>query len=480
MKRSLLSLLLTMVSFFACIPAACANSWGLKGKLLEAVSAVDTWNDYTSCSDQAGNAAVMSGRYHNTLMLAEDGELHTYPTAVYQPNAKRDRELILNGSEVDFVLNYGDEEWYSFYQAGDGWYLTGARNGNALLTETERGYRMTDSDGSAMLPYRISLRDFNIKLFPLTAEAVRHLNRMHAALASGDSILGWWDDGEEIGRKYSGIGKGTTPVYSAPYGQSAWRAANGKAAVGLSGDLWVLRYMTNADGERYACIRYEVSERTQRIGYIPAELLGEAASGEPSEDWIHVPVYAVNQTDLTDDPLCSQYPQLSIPAGTQLDCLGLFGRDYAYVAAEVKDGAIVDGGAIVWGFVPLRDLALDADTHASIRWDVMEKLEGSWIFDAGGNQAEDILILHADGTYTGQYLSADDEPYADTHGSWMVTEYNPFRNLYWNDPPYEITLVSADGLVNVKGLSINDENGFSLTNVEGGGGYRRMEDSLQP
>lgn len=218
MKRSLLSLLLTMVSFFACIPAACANSWGLKGKLLEAVSAVDTWNDYTSCSDQAGNAAVMSGRYHNTLMLAEDGELHTYPTAVYQPNAKRDRELILNGSEVDFVLNYGDEEWYSFYQAGDGWYLTGARNGNALLTETERGYRMTDSDGSAMLPYRISLRDFNIKLFSLTAEAVRHLNRMHAALASGDSILGWWDDGEEIGRKYSGIGKGTTPVYSAPYG----------------------------------------------------------------------------------------------------------------------------------------------------------------------------------------------------------------------------------------------------------------------
>ena len=30
--------------------------------------------------------------------------------------------------------------------------------------------------------------------------------------------------------------KGTAAVYSAPYGQSAWRAGKGKAAVGLNGD----------------------------------------------------------------------------------------------------------------------------------------------------------------------------------------------------------------------------------------------------
>ena len=154
----------------------------------------------------------------------------------------------------------------------------------------------------------------------------------------------------------------------------------------------------------------------------------------------------------------------------------MFNRWYAYVATEVKDGRFVDGGQIVWGFVPLRDLALDADTHGNILWDVMAELEGSWEFYAGGNQAEDILILNADGTYTGKWVQGD-EICPDNHGSWFVTEYNPSWNLYWNDPPYEITLVDEDGTVNVKGLSI-DEEGFSLTYWEGGGGYQRMEDPV--
>lgn len=59
-----------------------------------------------------------------------------------------------------------------------------------------------------------------------------------------------------------------------------------------------------------------------------------------------------------------------------------------------------------------------------------------------------------------------------------MTEYNPFWNLYWNDPFYEITLVDEDGTVNVKGLSI-DEEGFSLTYWAGGGGYRRMEEAVE-
>ena len=69
MKNRVISLLLCMllVIVFAC-PAS-ANSWGLKGKLLDAVSDVDTWNDYTSLDSQVGDAAVMHSRYHNTLML---------------------------------------------------------------------------------------------------------------------------------------------------------------------------------------------------------------------------------------------------------------------------------------------------------------------------------------------------------------------------------------------------------------------------
>lgn len=476
-KMRSLSLLLCLLLAASLACPASANSWGLKGDLLDAVSDVDTWDDYHTLDHQAGDAAVMHSRYQNTLMLWEGGRLRTFPTAVYQPDDHRDDELSLTGSERDLVLSYGDDEWYSFGNLGSGWYLTGTRTGTAGsvgYTESPsstvtRGYNTSDTTGSAVIPYGISLSEFNIRLFPRTVREVRHLNLMHAALGSGEDILGWWADDEEAGRRYSGVGQGTIPVYSAPFGKSAWRAAKGKASVGLSGELWVLRYVTNADGERYACIRYGVSERTQRIGYIPAEALGEEAHGEPSEDLIHVPVYASGETYLTDDPLCSQYPQFTVPAGTRFECLGLFNRWYAYVAAEVKDGRFVDGGQIVWGFVPLRDLALDADTK--ILWDVMGALEGSWAFYAGGNQAEDILILRADGTYRGKW-SPGEEAYPDTHGSWFVTEYNPFRNLYWNDPPYEITLVDEDGTVNVKGLSI-DEEGFSLTDWEGGGGYRR-------
>lgn len=484
MNRRFISLLLCMLLVTSFVIPASANSWGLKGKLLNAVSDVDTWNDYTSLDSQVGDTAVMHSRYHNTLMLWEDGRLRTFPTAVYQPDDKRDDELILNGSKQDFVLNYGDDEWYSFANKGDGWYLYDAQIGDV----TANGYR-SSADSSSLYGFYVSkqhdtvrftreimLSEFNVSLFPKTPQEVRHLNLMHAALDSGADILGWWADDEDVGQKKSNAGKGTTPVYSAPFGKSAWRAAKGKASVGLSGNLWVLRYVTNADGERYACIRYEVSERTQRIGYIPAEVLGEEAQGEPSEDFIHVPVYAARETYLTDDPLCSQFPQFKVPAGTQFECLGMFNRWYAYVAAEVKDGRFVDGGEIVWGFVPLRDLALDADTHGSILWDVMDQLEGSWEFYAGGNQAEDILVLHADGTYTGKWVQGD-EVYPDNHGSWFVTEYNPFWNLYWNDPPYEITLVDEDGTVNVRGLSI-DEEGFSLTYWEGGGGYRRMEDPV--
>lgn len=39
--------------------------------------------------------------------------------------------------------------------------------------------------------------------------------------------------------------------------------------------------------------------------------------------------------------------------------MGMLGNDWAYVTAEVSaKNTFTDGGAIVWGFVPLRDLTL--------------------------------------------------------------------------------------------------------------------------
>lgn len=127
----------------------------------------------------------------------------------------------------------------------------------------------------------------------------------------------------------------------------------------------------------------------------------------------------------------------------------------------------------MWGFIPLKSLELDDLFSGALRQDVMASLAGEWEFYSGGNMAEDSLTLNADGTYTAVYNIDEMTGQKLTGGGqWQVTEYHPRCNLYWNDPPYELRLTNDDGCVNIKGLSLN-ENGFSLTNWEGGGGYAR-------
>lgn len=107
----------------------------------------------------------------------------------------------------------------------------------------------------------------------------------------------------------------------------------------------------------------------------------------------------------------------------------------------------------------------------------MQRLEGAWYMTAGGSMAEDVLILHADGTYESGYTvyreDGGEAGVALTYtGTWYVTRYNNFQNKYWYPAEYEITLLLDNGRANVKALSLH-ENGFSLMNAEGGGGYER-------
>lgn len=480
MKHILAWMLAVVLAAGAMGTTASANSWGLKGKLLTAVSRVDTWNSYSTVCSQAGDAAVMGSRYHNALMVLEDGALQVYTRAVYQPGEAPGRAS-LAWKDGQLILSYGKSEQYVFQQA-DGYGLVSAQIGELSLTGYRRDgymrYLASDGEAEAILGGEIRLQDFNIELMPRSVEEIRHLNLMHAALDSGEDVLGWWGDGDPWGERLSGVGKKTAPVYSAPFGQEAWRAAKGKAAVGLAGELWRLRYVTNARGERYACIRYNVSERTQRIGYVRADVLGESASGEPATELIHVPVQARTDTYLTDDPDVSQYPQLSVPQGTQLTCIGVYGQAYAYVSARVRKEKLAAAGEIVWGFVPLRDLTLAAPQRQddAALLDVMQSLDGCWYFEAGGNQAEDVLVLRADGSYLGVAgYDERDGRLLINEGRWTVTGYDSEWQLYWNAPDYELTLYDEDGSVNIKGLSVaGDGDSFSLTFWEGGGGYRRV------
>ena len=153
--------------------------------------------------------------------------------------------------------------------------------------------------------------------------------------------------------------------------------------------------------------------------------------------------------------------------------MGLYNDYYAYVSAEVKNGKFVDGGEIVWGFVPIRDLKVMEQETAP---EAIDELIGNWMLYAGGSMADDYLFLHKDGTFTAnnmQWETGDmwqDDNTSKCWGTWYVTKYNSFMNLYWNRPPYQLTLLYNNGRVLMRGLEISDE-GFSLTDEEGGGGY---------
>ncbi len=472
-RRNILISFVLTVLFCLPAPGASANGWGLKrGRLLNAVSSVQTWNDYTTLCNQAGDYAVMGARYHNALFYAgEDGTLHIYTKAVYQPGegAERPKIQFKNGR---LTLQYGEKERYTFEDAlhdGAMTLMEASVRGFTMtldLAENEHGraYRAKKGKEQALLIQRITLPDFNIHLLPRSVKDVLHHNEVTARLDSGLHCLGLADtvgnaySPDNWGKRLANSKTGTVPVYSAPFA-GAWRAAKGKAAVGLNGDVWHLFSYKNTEGESYACVRYFVSERTQRIGYIRCEDAGlPPVSGEqstrPGESFTKVKGQARQTTYITDDPDVSEFRHFDIPKGTPLILLGLYNNDYAYVKADgIKDknGKTVD---TLWGFVPIRDIAPE---KLPLQQDAMQKLHGSWTFYAGGSMADDHLTFRPDGTF-------------NFGGTWYVTAYDPEMNLYWNDPEYELTLLYKDGRAIVRGLSF-DENGFSLTYWEGGGGY---------
>lgn len=486
MKNNILRWILLALLVCLAISPALANSWGLTGDLLSVVMEDDRWDDYSTITRQQGDFAVLGGRYHNVLMQHKDGELLTYPLAVWQETDKLQVEkpkLTLDQDDQMLTLSYGEDETYVFrldYQF-DTYHVDDALvfaevNG---LTFNRDGYGFTVSDGEniALWQRNVVLKDFNIKLFPKSIEEVLHLNRMYAVLDSGI-------EGMDDGASSVNIGKGTAPVYSAPFGESAWRAAKGKASVGLSGQHWRMGEYINDDGEGYIRIRYEVSERTQRIGYVRASDLNTEAHKEHLFNTISVPAEAQSGTWLTDDPRVSQYRQFYVPPGTQFTCMGTYGMDYAFVAAKAKNGSFVDGGKlvtdgdqIVWGYVPLKHLTISSEDEyrSTIEWDTMAQFAGYWHFAAGGVGIADYLTLYADGTWDGHTGNEQ------TGGTWRLTRYDPANDLYWADVPYEITFMRDSGTVNIKGFW-PDENGdgFSLLYWEGSGGYERLDGPFVP
>lgn len=472
MKRRIF--LLALILLLCVLSPALANSWGLTGQMLDLVSDTNEWNDYILLGEQTDGAAVMKTRYHNVLLIAGKSGLEAYTKAVFQPGGSYSGKPTLTQNEKQLSIRYHDGLWFTFSLKGGSYRLHSAKAGDITVKATNDEFRYTvrdDHGTTAVINRSYPLSDFNIELFPRSINEVRHLNLMRDQLDS-ETVFSF-PQAQAVRR----AGEGTAPVYSSPFGKSAWRAASGKAAVGLNGTLEKLHAFRNADGQEYWCIRYNVSPRTQRIGYIDRRIL----DGSSAEPWpqttrlLQTSVTVIQQTWLTDDPDVSQYAQFTLPVGAQLTCLGRWGEDYAVVSAEAKGDRLVDGGQIVWGFVPLRDLQMTAVWGTEPEATVMEQLVGSWYFAAGGISVGDVLRLNADCTYACYSDNADHLPSGEPEatGSWYVMRHNPASNLYWNEPDYEIIFLNDDGTARVEGLSLG-ENAFSLTNWEGGGGYQRV------
>lgn len=441
---------------------------------------------------QAGPFSVTRSGEHCALLYTDsENRTHSYMAAVYQPEDSRaEPELEWNGQYLK--LSYGDTESYTFCECEEGsgeFQLADARVNDFYVAGVSWSggyswhYQAADSGFSEgmVLPEKITLSNFNIRLFPRSEAEARHLNYMRARFESGLNLPG---AGAASGEMYDADHPGESlrkpdrevPVYSAPYGNAAWRAGNGTAAAGPDSEAWLLSQYKNEAGESYACVRCDAGGGTQRIGYALCKDLGLPEITEqvtdPGHTFVRVPVEAAADTFLTDDPDAGQSRQFEVPKGTRLVCLGLYNNDYAYAAAEAKDGRLAEDGAAVWGFVPVRDLQpVETERPA----DIAEALAGDWMLEAGGSLAEDVLHFRADGTFTTENGFEDVVQNGADSGTWYVTEYDPAMNLYWNQPLYELTLLYDNGRATVLGLTVTTD-GFGLSFWEGGAGYIPYEE----
>lgn len=479
--KGFIRILSAMLVLALCLSLSALAFAASESALQKSLSKSEEWKGYKIKGQYCDAAAIIDNGKHSALAVYQDGKLTVSVRAVYQRGDAAYDKARIDKTDSGFALSYGDSERYEFALVSGKYLLSEAKvsalrfyiNTNAIIEEWGYcSYIAEDASGSTKTGGCYTVSNFNISLFPRSAAEIKETRYKLAALSSGRILLNADDNAPLL----SGVGTGKTPVYSSPYGEAAWRAADGKAALGLSGDIWLMGISVSTSGTMYTAVRYVIDEYNRRIGFVLTSQLGKSAKdfSDSFDSLIHVEVRAARDTYLTDDPGSSQRESMAVEAGTCFDCIAIYNDEYAYVSAEVNAKGFTDGGAVVWGFVPLRDIELmDSYPHSQAADEAMEQLEGCWYYSAGGSMAADALTFNPDGSFISGHIAENNVFYIESEGEWQVTEYNSFQNKYWNNPPYEITLIAKDS-ASVLGLVITPE-GFSLTDWEGGAGYERVE-----
>lgn len=445
--------------------SALAN-WGLEGELLELVARAGEWMEYDPIGPQTGNFATLGTSEHNAVIHAEDGNLKVYTGVLLQPNGADLPWPMISAIDGMFLVIYGEDLWYTFQEIDNRYILVeGLIYGLTVeRIEGDYGYNITDETGdTAILPGLLFVDEFSIDLFPRTLDEVRHLNRLHATLGDGRFLMNSFGSllmyAEDLSK---------ASVYTAPYADNAFRVrVNGKnATVSFRDDVWVLREWNSEHGGDYYLIRYNVNPGKQRIGFIRrAHVDGTGVEPWPETEVLDARVVTTRKTVLTDDPNVSHSKVMQLAEGARLECMGIYDGNHAYV------GTVDRNGRHVWGFVPLRDLAMLSWELYDHETELMEQMEGVWWFQSGPDKLADLLTLHADGTYEGfGFLSAGE---AVCSGEWFITRYDPAAGLYVDDPMYEITFLDESGRVWVDGVTVED-NTFMTHGHEETGFYMRV------
>lgn len=462
--------LLTGLLLCAWTTGALANGWGLKGGILTIVSYSHDYDDYISDAESGNHdvqgrtvdLAVMSTRYHSQLLFAAQEEYKwrleaVSTTAVYQPGDDRGEQVKLTPVGDSFILSYGDRERYIFVFEDGRYVLNEARfnadsdYGDSIL-RMEEGYSFWQSGqansfqpiGEAMWDVgEITLQDFNVAQLPQSLGDVRRMNTVSSALLDAAGTLQPQEEWQPVksGRKLA--------VYSAPDTDS-FRASSGKAAVSTGGGMTLL-----GSYQGWTMVEYQVSMRTSRIGFVNSSLLSFDMELPLAEE--PVALITARDTFLTDDPHVSQYPQISLSAGTPVEGLTLLNDFYALVSYR-------SGKTSAWGFVPLRDLDLPGD---GTRWNVMDLLIGKWNHAGGTYQGVAQRILFADGTFSDSGIDT-------RNGQWRVIDC-PADAAYAEPVFYEIIFTHADGVETRYGLLLHDDGSISLMDAQSGAWYVRNE-----
>ena len=476
--KRLLSLVLMLVLLAGIVPAAHANSYGLSSQtLLKYVEGNSDWDDYSAAceyrkSGVSVTAAVMRSRYHAVLLvgrLENRNKSHVWQstTAVFQPGeTNKDIYPKLTCTDQTVTMLYPDYDYEFVFT----WDNSESDEGSFILTKGRKGGLEVKLDLNNYV-YRVNgvfvwqaspvaLEDFNVSLFPETAQQFEDMNRVYAAL---DCDSGFWS------AQRSTKSESKLPVYSAPDPKS-YRAANGKASVNLKGGVTLMATLDHWD-----LVEYAVSLRTHRIGWIEGNHLGDPAPISLSDIPVNGAAY------LTDDPLCSQYRSFKGSELTDIHLLACLNPFYAYAKAKTA------AGTDVWGFVPVsQSLQMPAE---KVDTDYMARLTGTWVISSGGCVAAEVLRLREDGSC--DLLNLTDEAResmenqlqslaedmldhsADTvSGTWCVID-----NIDNSSSCEKTLLISVDRTYNSLGIHYLGEGYspgsmcLSLVRGEGGGSY---------